>query len=92
MKQTICSTCGNLGKPKTSARGSLLGEIGVWIIALTAGVLFPAGILLFILAAFIYSIYRLGGRKKICRECGSDSLVPTDTPRGIELINTYHKG
>jgi len=67
----ICSTCGTPGKPKKVSRGSLLIEIILWCCFLVPGIL--------------YSLWRMGSKQKVCRKCGSPSMVPVNSPVGRKL-------
>lgn len=77
-KGTICTQCGHVGKPKTHVKGSLLVELVLW--------------LCFLLPGLIYSVWRStsASRQKVCRECGSTSLVPLKTPGGKQAYLRYH--
>jgi hypothetical protein len=75
-KNKVCATCGTTGKTKVITKGSILIEIVLWLCFLIPGV--------------IYSIWRHTTRVDGCRTCGSNELVPTDSPRGKELIQSYN--
>lgn len=62
-----------MGSPKTFTPGSIWIEIVLW--------------LFFIVPGLCYSLWRLISRKEICQQCGSATLIPTDTPAGQELLN-----
>lgn len=70
MKQ-VCKDCGTVGETKTVARGSMGVEIVLW--------------LCFIVPGLIYSIWRLSSKHETCSACGSDRLLPADTPTGRQL-------
>lgn len=69
----ICAQCGTAGKPKSRGmNGSFLVEILLWFF--------------FILPGLIYSIWRIASPQgKVCRACGSPSMIPLDSPRGRSL-------
>lgn len=67
----ICTMCGNTGKPKLHTKGHILAEIALWC--------------LFLLPGLIYSLWREVSRSYVCRACGSDQIVPIDSPRGRRL-------
>ena len=67
----VCKECGTVGEPKTVARGSMAVEIVLWLCFLVPGL--------------IYSVWRLGSKHDACRACGSEKVVPTDTPKGQQL-------
>lgn len=70
MKQ-VCKDCGTVGETKTVARGSMAVEIVLWLCLMVPGL--------------IYSIWRLSTKHETCRACGSERLVPIDTPAGVQL-------
>ena len=71
--QYVCTACGCVGKPRKITKGSCLIELILW--------------LSFILPGLIYSIWRLTTRQGVCPKCWNPSMIPTDTPKGQELIN-----
>lgn len=64
--ERLCLTCHAIGTPKTQTRGSIWIEIVLWLCFLVPGL--------------VYSIWRLTTRQKVCRTCGSPTLVPVDSP------------
>ncbi len=75
MSQLICANCGTIGKPKTVTKGSIATEIVLW--------------LLFIVPGVLYSLWRLTTRAKACRSCGSENMLPLNSPRGKKLQNEF---
>jgi len=75
MSQMICADCGTVGKPKSVVKGSFLIEVILWLCFLIPGI--------------IYSLWRMSSRHKACRECGSTTMVPVDSPRGKKLVDEY---
>jgi 5-methylcytosine-specific restriction endonuclease McrA len=71
----VCSHCGTTGAVRTHTRGSLLIEIILWLCFIVPGV--------------IYSLWRLTTRRRICAACGQDALVPSNSPRGRELVARF---
>ena len=69
--ELICKACGQIGKSKRAAKGSLGIEILLWCCFLVPGI--------------IYSIFRQASIHKACRSCGSADLIPLDSPMGKEL-------
>lgn len=67
----VCKDCGTVAEPKTVARGSMAVEIVLW--------------LCFIVPGLIYSVWRLCSKHDACPACGSERVVPTDTPAGQQL-------
>jgi len=74
----ICTTCGAVGYIKSSTPGSTLIELVLW--------------LAFIVPGLVYSLWRLNSRKKVCRKCGSTSLIPVGTPLGQKMLNDVAPG
>jgi hypothetical protein len=72
-KEFICASCHSVGKPKSVVQGSILIELVLW--------------LCFLLPGLIYSIWRLSSKKQACPVCGSAEMIPTDSPRGQELMS-----
>lgn len=71
MKELICTNCGVVGTPKNRVKGSFLVEVALWFF--------------FIVPGIIYSIWRLSSKAKVCRSCGAENMVPTDSPTGRDL-------
>lgn len=67
----VCKDCGTVGKTKTVARGSMAVEVVMW--------------LCFIVPGLIYSVWRLSSKHEACRACGSERLIPAETPAGRQL-------
>lgn len=74
-KELICAACGTVGAAKSVTKGSLLIEIVLWLCFLIPGV--------------FYSIWRLSTRHKACVACGSQNLIPLDSPVGKQLQSKY---
>lgn len=77
MKRLFCTVCKSEGKPVTKTKGSLLVEIGLW--------------LFFIFPGIIYSLWRISGREKVCRFCGSTNLIPLDSPYAKEISKKQYQ-
>ena len=75
MSQLICPNCGTIGNPKKHTKGSFIIEIVLW--------------LFFIIPGVIYSFWRLTTRKKKCRSCGAENMVPLNSPVGIKLRSQF---
>ena len=72
-KQSICTSCGYVGKPKTVTKGNVLVEIFLW--------------LCFFFPGLIYSIWRLASRYASCPNCKNpNTMIPTDSPVGQKLV------
>jgi len=61
-----CKECGNYTKGKRLTKGSIIIELFLW--------------LLFIIPGLIYSCYRAGSAETVCAYCGSNRLIPEDSP------------
>lgn len=72
-KEFVCSNCGYVGKPKKMTKGSMLMELVLWLLLLVPGI--------------IYSIWRMTTRYEACPKCGNVNMIPTDTPKGQELLS-----
>ena len=72
MKLTLCKTCGVTGKSKKKRRGSHVLFLLLSLFGMLPGL-----------------IYWYGWRKpyRACRSCGSEMLIPSDSPEAIKLIN-----
>lgn len=76
-KPMICSQCGQTGRQKQVAPGSILIEIILWCCLFVPGL--------------IYSIWRLTAKRPTCRHCGAiAAAVPIDSPRGKQLLAQLH--
>ncbi|MCP1675437.1 hypothetical protein J2T57_002587 [Natronocella acetinitrilica] len=76
-RQRVCADCATVANPKRKPRGSMGVEIILW--------------LLFIIPGLIYSIWRQSTYRATCPECGSDNLVPLNTPRGRKLAAEFQE-
>jgi len=70
--QYICTSCGEVGKPKTNTKGSF------WMEVLLG--------LFFVIPGVFYSFWRLGNKVYACPACGNETVIPTDTPMGQKLL------
>lgn len=78
----ICKNCGYCGEEETKVKGSLGLEIALWILGLlTMGIGW--------LVALPYSIWRLCSKTKGCPKCGSENMLPLDTPAGKKLAEDF---
>ena len=75
MAGMICTRCGHDGKPRRHVKGSIWIEIVLWM--------------LFIVPGFIYSLWRLSSSRRVCASCGSEDLVPLDSPVGRKLLQSF---
>jgi len=75
-KQSICTTCGYVGKSKKITKGNILIEIILW--------------LFFIIPGLIYSIWRLSTRYTACPSCMGQNMIPVDSPVGQKLMAEHN--
>lgn len=69
----VCKNCGSASGTRTITKGSFFIEVILWLIFLVPGI--------------IYSIWRLTTRHQACKDCGSQALVPINSPLGKKLLN-----
>lgn len=72
MKMQVCTRCLAQGHTKIVVKGSIWIELVLWLACLVPGV--------------VYSIWRLTSKERICASCGSNDLVPLDSPRARQLL------
>jgi hypothetical protein len=80
----LCKDCGSKIRPKTKAKGSLILEVGLWLLGLI-GAVFTLGLTLLI--PFVYSIWRLCSKYKGCPECNSINFIPVNSPMAQSWSN-----
>jgi len=68
----ICTMCGRPGRPKRFISGNILLEIFLWC--------------LFLLPGLIYSIWRHMSTFYGCPDCGTPTMVRSDSPVGKKLM------
>lgn len=71
-RERLCLTCQTVGIPKTATRGSIWIELVLW--------------LCFLIPGLIYSIWRITGKTRVCRACGSQQLVPLTSPAARKVL------
>lgn len=86
MFEMVCTRCGSISRPKKNTPGSFLVELLLFLMVIASLLLSPIfGFIvpIFIIVLFLlYGIWRLTARKKVCRVCFADSLIPIDSPVG----------
>ncbi len=75
MKDSICTTCGYVGKPIKLVKGSFAIELFLW--------------LCFFVPGFIYSIWRLTSKIDVCPKCKNPNMIPIDSPVGQKLVGEH---
>jgi len=64
--QMYCRACGTQALTSTETPGSILIEAVLWLCFFVPGI--------------IYSLWRHNKRHEVCPNCGSDALIPPDSP------------
>lgn len=67
----VCTSCGYVGRPASTVKGSILIEILLWCFFLVPGI--------------IYSIWRISTKQSVCPKCRRATMIPSDTPVGAKL-------
>lgn len=67
----VCTHCGTKDKAIRRTKGSTLIELALW--------------LCFVFPGLIYSLWRVSSRTWVCPACGSDQLVPPNSPIGKSI-------
>jgi hypothetical protein len=67
-----CTACGTVAKPKKIVKGSFILELLLW--------------LCFLLPGIIYSVWRLSNKANACPKCGSESMIPIDSPKALQAL------
>jgi len=71
-REFYCPNCGTVGRPNTVTRGSFLMEVFLWLLLIVPG--------------FVYSLWRLTTRAKVCPKCGAPYMIPVDSPKAVEAL------
>lgn len=72
-KLFVCTSCGYKGEPKNEMKGNFAIEIVLWFLMVIPGL--------------IYTVWRMSNKQRICPSCGSNAMIPADSPKGIEMLN-----
>lgn len=67
----VCTSCESLAAPRIEGRGSFI--------------VFLVLFMCFIAPGLVYLAWWLSSRREVCAKCGSDKLVPSDSPVGRKL-------
>lgn len=65
-KPMFCSACGNEGPTRSRTPGSIVIEAILYLFLIVPGL--------------IYSFWRISKRTAVCSKCGSESLIPPESP------------
>lgn len=74
-RDVVCLACEHVGAARRATRGSLPIELVLW--------------LLFIVPGLVYSLWRLSTRRDVCAMCGSEQVVPRDSPAGRRIVAAH---
>jgi hypothetical protein len=70
-----CCQCGSVAHPKNITKGSILIEIGLWLVLVLPGVL--------------YTVWRFTSKYEGCRVCGSHKVIPLTTPKANLMMSQH---
>jgi hypothetical protein len=70
--ELFCKSCGTVGKSKRHMPGSILIEIILWCC--------------FVIPGLVYTIWRHGASKQVCKKCRSKELIPKDSPVAKQML------
>ena len=70
----VCKDCGTVAEPKTKARGTMAVEVILW--------------LCFLIPGLIYSVWRMANKYESCPACGSEKLLPLNSPLGAQVAQS----
>lgn len=71
----FCTVCHSTTRPKAKPMGNGAVEIILY--------------LFFIVPGLIYTFYRVYSRRQVCRNCGSDRIVPPDSPIVAKITGSF---
>jgi hypothetical protein len=77
-ENNVCLTCGTIGISKIVTKGHGLIEILLWFLGVMLW-------LFLLVPAIIYSIWRRTACKQTCMKCGSEKIIPLDSPIGKQF-------
>lgn len=72
-KTGICLDCETITDGKKRSGGSFAMEIFLWVFTLPLGI--------------IYSLWRFVFKKPTCECCGSNRIVPIQSPAAVAILN-----
>lgn len=78
LDEWICAECGTTDIPRMKARGS------GWVTFVL--------LLFFVIPGLIHFAWRMTHWRRECPACGSDRIVPVDSPRGRDLRSVRQGG
>jgi len=69
----VCTMCHSVDKPKKVTPGSFIMEVFLWM--------------LFFFPGIIYSLWRVTNKKKVCKCCGSEHIVPKESIAAKKIMS-----
>lgn len=69
----LCAACERAGTPRMVSPGNFGIELLLWF--------------LFVLPGLLYSLHRATNKRRVCRYCGGDTMVPADSPRAMRIAS-----
>jgi hypothetical protein len=72
MKKQICSSCGKVGYPVLTTKGSCLIELILWLFLIVPGL--------------IYTVWRRSKVPVVCSSCRNETMIPLDSPVAQKMI------
>lgn len=90
-KKMVCTTCNTIAEPAVKNNGSFVVEIVVYIVGIAISAITALWFLMLVPVGF--TLFRVFGRMNhVCPSCGSDALVPLDSPKGKEIAAAASNG
>ncbi len=88
----ICENCGCLIDEAQLKGENLFGCIWGGVALIIAIILFFTNLFSGLIFMILYLILgSLSKQKSVCTHCGSENIIPINTPKGQELYNKYNK-
>ena len=79
----VCKSCHSVVVPKKEMSGTFWMELLLWLLSFA---LLPLTYGVSLLIGLGYSLSRYRNNKLICPVCGSDDVVPVDSPIGRKIL------
>lgn len=83
VEQMYCLNCEQQTYRETRYKGSFIGEVAFYLMM---GIVCAFTTWLLMLIPLAYSLMRATSGTKGCEKCGSDNLVPLDSPKAQRMI------
>lgn len=79
--QVYCTQCHTTGEFNFSYAFGGLAELVAWLIFIAISMMVTW---LALIPAVLISLWRFSSKKKICAQCGSQNIIPADSPVAIQ--------